>query len=68
MADTINNTGSINDITNLRFYTAKGYEIPMQKSYVLTWELIPGNFASSCLATDVVLWDLLPLGYVLELS
>ena len=46
MADTINNTGSINDITNLKFYTAKGYEIPMQKSYVLTWELIPGNFAS----------------------
>lgn len=53
MADTINNTGSINDITNLRFYTAKGYEIPMQKSYVLTWELIPGNFASQYIKSPI---------------
>ena len=26
-----NQEGSINDITNLKFYTAKGYEIPMKK-------------------------------------
>lgn len=37
--------GTINDITNLKFYTAKGYEIPMKKSYVLTWEFIPGRIA-----------------------
>lgn len=37
---------TINDITNLKFYTAKEYEIPMQKSYVLTWELIPGKITS----------------------
>lgn len=38
--------GTINDITNLKFYTAKGYEIPVQKSYTLTWEFKPGNLAS----------------------
>jgi len=44
---------SIIDITNLKFYTAKGYEIPMQKSYVLTWELIPGNLASKYLQSPI---------------
>lgn len=38
--------GTINDITNLKFYTAKGYEIPMTKSYVLNWELIPDGLTS----------------------
>lgn len=42
-------TGTINDINNLKFYTAKGYEIPMQKSYVLTWELVPGKITSQYL-------------------
>lgn len=45
--------GTINDITNLKFYTSKGYEIPMQKSYVLTWELIPGKFASQYIKTQI---------------
>ena len=38
--------GTINDINNLKFYTARGYEIPMTKSYVLNWEFIPGKLAS----------------------
>ncbi|WQJ53488.1 MAG: hypothetical protein [Wendovervirus sonii] len=38
--------GTINDITNLKFYTDNGIEIPMQKSYSLTWEIIPGDFSS----------------------
>lgn len=46
-------TGSINDITNLKFYTGKGYEIPMQKSYVLTWEFIPGDLASKYIKTTL---------------
>lgn len=33
--------GTINDITNLKFYTDKGYEIPLEKQYILTWEIIP---------------------------
>ena len=41
-----NQGGSINDITNLKFYTTRGYEIPMTKSYVLNWEFIPGKLAS----------------------
>ena len=55
MAEVINSSvqGSINDITNLKFFTAKGYEIPMQKSYVLTWELIPGKFASNYIKTPI---------------
>ena len=38
-------TGNINDITNLKFYSDRGIELPMQKSYILTWKLIPGNLA-----------------------
>ena len=55
MAEVINSSiqGSINDITNLKFFTAKGYEIPMQKSYVLTWELVPGNFASDYIKSPI---------------
>ena len=55
MAEIINSSvqGSINDITNLKFFTAKGYEIPMQKSYVLTWELIPGEFASQYIKSPI---------------
>ena len=55
MAKVINSSiqGSINDITNLKFFTAKGYEIPMQKTYVLTWELIPGKFASNYVKTPI---------------
>lgn len=41
--------GTINDITNLKFYTGRGYEIPMQKTYVLQWEFIPGKLASKYL-------------------
>lgn len=41
--------GNINDITNLKFYTDKGTELPVQKSYVLRWELIPGKFAQQYL-------------------
>lgn len=44
---------TINDINNLKFYTAKGYEIPMQKSYVLTWELIPGKLASQYIKSPI---------------
>lgn len=44
---------TINDINNLKFYTAKGYEIPMQKSYVLTWEFIPGSFASQYVKSSI---------------
>lgn len=44
-----NQEGSINDITNLKFYTAKGYEIPMKKQYVLQWEFIPGELTSKYL-------------------
>ena len=44
-----NQGGSINDITNLKFYTAKGYEIPMKKQYVLQWEFVPGKLASKYL-------------------
>ena len=43
---TLHNNGTISDINNLKFYTARGYEIPMQKTYVLTWEFIPGKLAS----------------------
>lgn len=35
--------GTINDITNLKFYSDNGYEIPMQKQYILTWEIIPNG-------------------------
>lgn len=38
--------GTINDINNLKFYTTRGYEIPMSKTYVLNWEFIPGKLAS----------------------
>jgi len=38
--------GTINDITNLKFYTDNGLEIPMQKRYTLQWDLIPGDFSS----------------------
>ena len=48
-SDLNNQTGSINDITNLKFYTARGYEIPMKKQYVLQWEFIPGKLASKYL-------------------
>ena len=44
-----NQGGTINDITNLKFYTGRGYEIPMQKTYVLQWEFIPGKLASKYL-------------------
>ena len=44
---------TINDITNLKFYTSNGYEIPMQKSYVLTWELIPGKLASQYIKSSI---------------
>jgi hypothetical protein len=38
-------TGTINDITNLKFFSDKGNEIPMHKKYILTWEFIPGKLA-----------------------
>ena len=55
MTEVINSSiqGSINDIANLKFFTAKGYEIPMQKSYVLTWELIPGDFAKQYIKNPI---------------
>ena len=45
--------GTINDITNLKFYTGRGYEIPMQKTYVLQWEFIPGKLASKYLKSPL---------------
>lgn len=51
--DLNNQGGSINDITNLKFYTGRGYEIPMQKSYVLQWEFIPGELASKYLQSPL---------------
>ena len=35
----------LNDITNLKFYSDRGIELPMQKSYILTWRIIPGKMA-----------------------
>ena len=52
-SDSNNQGGSINDITNLKFYTAKGYEIPMKKQYVLQWEFIPGELASKYLQSPL---------------
>lgn len=43
--------GNINDITNLKFYTDNGIEIPMQKKYILTWEFIPNNIVKQYVQT-----------------
>jgi len=36
-------SGTINDITNLCFFTDRGYQLPMQKDFTLTWELVSGQ-------------------------
>ena len=42
MSDTY--TGeNIKAIENLEFFTEKGLQIPMQKTYTITWEIIPNN-------------------------
>lgn len=51
MIDTLQDN-NINDICNLIFFTEKGYEIPVDKTYVIQWEIIPneqisGNFISN---------------------
>jgi len=45
--------GTINDITNLKFYTDNGHEIPMQKQYSLTWHFKAGKLASQYMQDDL---------------
>ena len=46
-------TGTINDITNLKFFSDKGNEIPMHKKYILTWEFIPGKLAQNYMQANL---------------
>ncbi len=46
-------TGTINDITNLKFFSDKGNEIPMYKKYILTWEFIPGKLAQNYMQANL---------------
>lgn len=39
-------TGIINDITNLHFFTDRGYELSASKDYTLMWEIMPKGKAN----------------------